>query len=322
MDAVIQLLISIALAYGYAAGGMLILRSIARPGLVLSTVAPAAVLFIPLSIPAGLPIFRAIAALAGVELMFKMIDLARERREGRRVSVADVLKFLIPFPAFVVVLADRRRRRVSGGELKPALLKVMLGGCVAGVTLCIFAALSANDFLESHFALDHAVKVLLFVGLVESLSRWVCGLERLAGCDTSPPMQSTFLSRTAAEFWWRFNHRVHRWLDCNVFRPAGGRHRPVRGTVWAFLVSALIHEALFAVATSRVDGYQFAFFALQIPAVLISRRLARFARSHGTGGNIVAWSATMLWFYFTSMFFFHAVGRIFPGYYAGEPWLP
>jgi hypothetical protein len=79
-----------------------------------------------------------------------------------------------------------------------------------------------------------------------------------------------------------------------------------------FLFSGAFHEAAFALATSRWTGYQFAFFAIQGPAVIASRPLERLARRGGIGGRITAHGVTILFLFATSVFFFHGVSEIFP----------
>ena len=89
-----------------------------------------------------------------------------------------------------------------------------------------------------------------------------------------------------------------------------------------FLLSGLFHEVMFDIATSHVDGYQLAFFSLQVPAVLASGRLERLARRGGLVAKGVAHGLTILWMAATSVFFFRGVHRIFPFVYVSEPWLP
>lgn len=50
----------------------------------------------------------------------------------------------------------------------------------------------------------------------------------------------------------------------------------------------------FALATSRLTGYQFAFFAIQGPAALASGRLERLAKRGGIAGKITAHAATII----------------------------
>jgi len=89
-----------------------------------------------------------------------------------------------------------------------------------------------------------------------------------------------------------------------------------------FLISAVVHELMFGIATSRFDGYQFLFFTLQGPAILASRPLSRWARRYGLFGITALRGSTIVWMYFTSMLFFHGVNRIFSFTYASTPWLP
>jgi MBOAT, membrane-bound O-acyltransferase family len=150
----------------------------------------------------------------------------------------------------------------------------------------------------------------------------MCGLERLAGFDTTPIVRNAYLSRTISEFWLRFNYRVHDWLYCNVFQATGGRRAPVRGMLLVFLVSGLFHELAFALATSRLSGYQFAFFTIQGPAALASGRLLRLARRGGIVGKIMAHGATILFVAVTSVLFFDGVSKIFPFVYTSQSPLP
>ncbi len=138
------------------------------------------------------------------------------------------------------------------------------------------------------------------------------GLERLAGFDTRPIVRNAFLARTVAEFWCRFNGRMHAWYRRNVFRPSGGWHAPARATALVFLVSGLHHELMFGIATSGFTGYQLAFFLVQAPAVLASGRLERLARRGGLAGKVAAHGITILFLSVTSVLFFHGVSRVFP----------
>ena len=85
--------------------------------------------------------------------------------------------------------------------------------------------------------------LLTFVLAIESLARALCGLERLAGFDTTPIIRNAYLSRTVSEFWRRYNSRIHDWLYRNVFQATGGRRAPVRSVLLVFLVICyVLHE--------------------------------------------------------------------------------
>jgi hypothetical protein len=115
---------------------------------------------------------------------------------------------------------------------------------------------------------------------------------------------------------------MHDWLYRNVFEATGGRRAPIRSVLAAFLVSGIFHELAFALATSRITGYQFMFFTIQGPAALASRKLERLARRGGIAGKIAAHGFTLLFLAITSVLFFDGVSKIFPFIYASVSPLP
>jgi D-alanyl-lipoteichoic acid acyltransferase DltB (MBOAT superfamily) len=190
---------------------------------------------------------------------------------------------------------------------------------VVAAIFALMEPLSHIQAVRESFLLDHALKVAMFVVLMEAGSYLMQTIERLLGFDTSRPMRDFYLSLTPAEFWSRYNTRIHSWLEANVYRPCGGG---IRGVVAVFLFSAAFHELAFDIATSHPDGYQFTFFMLQAPAVIASPSLKRFADRYGAAGQALVRMLTIAWFFFTSIFFFRGVERVFPIVYASQPWLP
>ncbi len=280
-----------------------------------------------LLIPAGFVIARAFALLVLVDLFMKLVDLGRRQMRANAESVkwSDYVLFLIPFPVFLVGYDRKRRawrvaRRCARAESWD-IFRLVAGA--AAFTLClVLMLLSGRSFVvRPSFPLEHAAKLALFLVGIESLAQALCGLERLVGFHTTPIIDRAFLSRTPAEFWRRFNTRVHDWLNHNFFVPRGV-HAPFCGIVAVFVVSALLHELAFGIATSHFDGYQAAFFLLQAPAVMVSRPLARVALAWGNLGSMLARAATAGWIAATSILFFHGIDRVFPFYYASQPWLP
>lgn len=323
MDGLIQLLLIVAVAFAYAVSVRPLLRNHTGVSAFLSACAAIGVLFVPMLVSRDSVVPRTLALLVCTELMFKMVDYSREfRRRPVPPTSAEYHRFLIPFPPFLVVLRDRDRYLSQPIARVPELLRAVLGASLFATGFVLLDLVNGIPLLRSHFAFDHAIKLVIFVGTIESLSQMVYGMERLAGYDTTPPMRFAFLSRTVAEFWCRYNNRVHVWFDVNVFRPLGGRRAPLRGILLVFLVSGIHHELGFAIATSRIDGYQFTFFLLQVPAVACSRMLQRYSRRSGIIGRALVYGLTVIWLYFTSMFFFHGVNRVFPFFYVSDPWLP
>lgn len=277
----------------------------------------------PLLIPSANVGLRAASAFASGDIAFKMVDYFRQWGNlDRSIVLRDYYRFLIPFPVLSAVYPEHKRRLLRPESLWPQFLR--LSGGVFGFTIAFLTVrrLSGIALLRSSFALNHAVMLLIFVLGIESLSRALCGLEHLAGFDTTLIIRNAYLSRTVAEFWRRYNCRIHDWLFRNVFQTTGGRRAPVRSMLLVFLVSGLFHEVAFALATSRLTGYQLAFFTIQAPAVLASGRLERLVRRGGIAGRITAHGATILFVGVTSILFFDGVSKIFPFVYVSPSPLP
>ncbi len=324
MKTVGWLFLAVAIAYGSAAVAPLLrYRLRGRVGAFAGWCFVPVILACPWLIPSANMGLRAVSAFASGDISFKMVDYFRQwGHVERSLVLREYYRFLIPFPVFSAVYPDHKRRLLRPESPWPPVLR-LLGGIV-GVTIALMAlsALSRIGLVRSSFALNHALMLLTFVLAIESLSRALCGLERLVGFDTTPIIRNAYLSRTVSEFWRRYNNRIHDWLYRNVFQATGGRRAPVRSMLLVFLVSGLFHEVMFALATSRLTGYQFAFFTIQGPAALTSGRLERLARRGGIAGKIAAHGATILFFAVTSVLFFDGVSKIFPFIYASESPLP
>jgi hypothetical protein len=281
------------------------------------------VLVCPLLIPSANIGLRAASAFASGEITLKIVDYFRHwGKVDRSIVLREYYRFLIPFPALSVVYPDHKQRLLRRDSSWPQVLRLV--GGIVGFTLAILAvrSLSDIDLFRSSFALNHAVALPIFVIGIESLSRALYGLERLARFDTTPTIRNAYLSRTVSEFWRRYNVRIHDWLYRNIFQASGGRRAPVRSILLVYLFSGIFHEVMFALATSRLTGYQFAFFTLQGPAALASGRLERLARRGGIAGMIAAHGTTIIFLAVTSVLFFDGVSKIFPFIYASRSPLP
>jgi hypothetical protein len=318
------LFLAILVAYGCAAVAPLLryrLRS--RSGALVGWCFVPIILVCPLLIPSADVGLRAASAFASGDITFKMVEYFRNWGHGERsIVLRDYYRFLIPFPVLSAVYPDHKRRLLRPESPWPQVLRLF--GGIVGFTMALQAirALSGITPLRSSFALNYAVMLPTFVLGIESLSRALCGLERLAGFDTTPIIRNAYLSRTISEFWRRYNYRIHDWLYRNVFQTTGGRRAPARSVLLVFLVSGLFHEVAFSLATSRLTGYQLAFFTIQGPAALASGRLERLARRGGIAGKITAHGATILFVAVTSVLFFDGVSKIFPFVYASQSPLP
>jgi hypothetical protein len=275
-----------------------------------------AILICPLFIPADQIGLRALAAFLVNEVAMKVVDYCSR---GRNPSLRDFLWFLIPFPSLAVVFSEHNRRLLAPDRPWPHIARLIVGSLVVTTSFLLLHQAKRIAVLQLNFALDHTFKVLLFIPTIEAISRVLFALERLAGFDTKPMIRNAFLARTPAEFWRRYNHRVHDWLFRNVFIPSGGARKPFLGVVIVFVFSSVFHELMFGIATSVFDGCQLLFFLLQIPAVLASGSLERIAKHHGVVGKIFAHAVTILFLAVTSVLFFKGVSRVFPFVYA-NPW--
>ncbi len=277
----------------------------------------------PIFIPSDHVGMRAASAFISGDIFFKLVDdLQRGSDRARSLTRREYFRFLIPFPILCTVYPDHKRRLTRPESPWPQVLR-LIGG-ILGCTLAVVSiiALSETALIRSSFALNHVVMLLTFVLAIESLSRALCGLERLAGFDTTPIVRNAYLSRTVSEFWRRYNGRVHDWFYRNVFLATGGRRTPVRSLLLVFFASGVFHEVMFAQATSRLTGYQFAFFMLQGPATLVSGPFERLASRGGIAGKLMAHGMTMIFMAVTSILFFNGVSEVFPFIYASQSPLP
>ncbi|MBX3442344.1 MAG: hypothetical protein KF774_08045 [Planctomyces sp.] len=309
-------------AYGLAlAFGMALRWPRAAPWLACACSAPVAASL--LLVPASSPPLRALAAVFGMDVILKMIDASRRAGEyaNGRQGWLRYLRFLCPVPVLLATGEERALTLRSRPPKGPALLLAVSGTVAFAACWQAVVWLHDSPLLRSSFVLDHVVKVAFAGVCLRVCSEMLTGWERLAGYDSQPPLNRIELSRTPAEFWLRHNRRVQAWLSRNVFRPAGGLRHPAWGVVLVFAVSGLLHEVMFDLAMSRIDGCQLAFFVLQIPAVLLSPALERFLRGGGWRTS-AARVLTFLWIAASSVLFFRGVGIIFPFAYSGGPISP
>ncbi|HVJ66356.1 MAG TPA: MBOAT family O-acyltransferase, partial [Caulifigura sp.] len=270
----------------------------------------------PVLVPSEFPGARALSVFVGFDAMFRVIDVSRRQRDGNVAgSLRTDLGFFVPFPVLLVTGEERSAARRITSTIGAAVARAAAGLTLFLAAWTVLFALQKSQTLRSSFALDHTVKSTLFAVTLEIIGSLAAGLERLCGFDAPRLMNRILCSRTPAEFWLRYNTRVHLWMLRNVFRRVGAAHHPVWGVTFVFFVSAVFHEAAFDVALSRIDGTQFAFFMLQIPAVLASPALERFAKRGGVPARVMAHAVTIMWLLITSVLFFRGIGKIFPFYY-------
>ena len=322
MHELLAFFFSVTAAYGYALAAWPILRMRSRA--VVSTIMGISVFVCPLLIPAEHVILRAIVTFLCAELMLKMLDVARQfRRRGRdAVGFPSYSRFLIPFPVLLVIFGRRENRTPFRGSWRLMGLKILSAAVVVVLGFALVELFAQFSIVRTYFLVDHLLKLAIFVLTIEGISRLANGLERLAGFDIRPVIDRAYVAQTVAEFWCRYNNRVHAWFENNMFAPVVRYGSPAWGITLCFVASGVFHELGFGIATSRFDGYQFLFFMLQAPAVFVSRSLHRWASRGSIANKLAVHGFTVAWMSATSIFFFHGVNRVFPFFYASEPWLP
>ncbi len=181
--------------------------------------------------------------------------------------------------------------------------------------------LVVSGFGRSSFFVDHLLKVLVLYVIIESLSHAGYAIGRLAGYDVILIIDFAILSRSPADFWQRYNRMVGAWLARNVFIPCGGKAKKIRAVLLTFLVSGIIHEYLFDIAISEVNGYQMAFFLVQALGVMSSGLLERLSNRQAAG-DILARLVTIAFVLLSSILFFTCFDKMCPWFYTAESWLP
>jgi hypothetical protein len=314
---------SIAAAYIVALAVWPLLISGTKLNLVGTVLAIIGISVCPALIPPDHSMARAFSCLWCLDSLFRVLDCARQlrKRTANPVAWRAYWTFLIPFPFLLTVFGQKRRISLTLHDNRADLIRCCGSLAVTAMALLLCVQSHHIEALRESFLLDYLTKLVLFAVGVEAASQCQVALERLSGYSAPPLINQAYLARTPAEFWFRYNQRVRQWLHANVFVPCGGRRSPLTGIVAVFLFSAIFHEFFFSLALSQLEGYQFAFFVLQIPAVLVSPQLERLA-ARGVGGRFVAHGLTWLWFAGTSPLFFHGLDRVFPVFYVSRPWLP
>jgi hypothetical protein len=196
------------------------------------------------------------------------------------------------------------------GRLAAGLAKLGLGY----LTLEGFGVL---DWEAQSFWAEHCVKALGFFVCLLGLFQAIAAVWRLFGEVAREPHENALLPHSPAELWRRYNRIVHQFLLEDVFKPSGGRRRPLRGVMAAFLVSGMLHEYLFSWLAGRLQGLQLGFFLLQGAAVALTVRVKP------RGLRRIAWAAATLAFNLaTSVLFFASFDEVLPFYVNDPPaWL-
>jgi len=209
--------------------------------------------------------------------------------KGVRAGVGRKLGFLfgwIGMDAAEFFSEKRTAKKPRAAEWGFAALKILFGS----VLLWTFTrrVLAVNDLLAGWTGMVGLIFILHF-GLFHLLSlAW-----RAAGFNAVPLMRAPLLARSLGEFWgerWNtaFNELAARFLFHPLRRKVGVR----AATMFAFLVSGLVHDLVISVPARGGYGLPTLYFLLQGAGVLFER--TRFARRCGLGRGFRGWLFTVI----------------------------
>jgi hypothetical protein len=277
----------------------------------LALLAIALIALTPLSIPATARFPRFLSAVIAIALMVKLYDLHRTCGPSLRPTLGAYVAYLPNWLSVVwrkLAATPCPTRRESTRRLGIALLQAAAAGA-------LFVWMLRLDWEFRPFLVEHSIKVFSLFLVLIPVTHAYTALWRLCGGRGLDPMDRPLLAVTPADFWRRYNRPAQQFFHDHVYRCI--RRSPLRAVVITFVVSALIHEYVFDISVSRVQGYQTIFFLLQGAAVAATIRFR-------PAGHWV-WPAIAATFFFnltSSIFFFASVQGVVPFYANGLPaWL-
>ena len=265
----------------------------------------------PLCIPATARFSRLLAAINAVALMVKLYDLHVTCSPTLRPTFSAYLAYLPNWLSVVwrkLHATPRPTPRENARRLGNALVQAAAG-------IALFIWVMHRDWRGVPFLFEHAAKAFTFFLTLIPITHAHTALWRLAGGRGLDPMDRPLLAASPAQFWRRYNRPAQQFFHDHIYRCVGGP--PIRAIIATFVISAVIHEYVFAIALSRVQGYQTIFFLLQ--GIVVAATI----RARPTGRRVwPAIAATFLFKFTSSIFFFASVHSVIPIYANGlPPWL-
>ena len=224
------------------------------------------VLGAPLMISPDHKFTRLILAIVSLVVFSKLADLHHPR------SRFPGLREFVSFMGHPTDLVFRRRsthRPDRNSELKRLAGLLLLFSVSSVLSWFVFQA----NLGQHSFALEHTLKVLALAPAMVAAANAMASLWRIFVEPSRDPFGNIFTAPTPAEFWRRYNRVMGQFLYENIFRSAGGRRAPIRGTLATFAYSSVVHEYIFGIALESVQGYQTAFFMIQGVAVCATLRI-------------------------------------------------
>ena len=235
------------------------------------------VITFPFLIPSDFKLLRFFLFLLLFHFGVKNVDLALRRGISPQESFSfkEYLRELsVGFGGLYNAIRERGSPDVKGG------IKYLF----AGIYQFAFGMLVI--FLNTYFRtpewswpISSILKLGCFYWFGSALTDLNFSLCRFLGREVSPVYNEPIRAVSPEDLWSnRINLYMRQYLIRFVFLPLGGAKRPNLGIMVTFLVSGVIHEYQFDVASSAVKGYVLAFFAANGLAVVLERKFKRFLR--------------------------------------------
>jgi hypothetical protein len=261
-------------------------------------------LVLPVVVPADRPLSRALVAIFAATFVIKLYDLDRTAERGLVPSWWAYLLFLAsPF-----CHVYRRLQAAPVPTARQNLVRLGRGSVLVAVGATGFAIARIVD--TESFLLEHAAKVTFGFVIVYGCAEFAFALWSQAGLRGYPQFKNFFGARTPADFWRRYNRPVTQYMFENVYRPVGGARAPVRATLAAFFVSAVLHEYIAGIALQSVQGFQLAFFMIHGVAVAATQRL----QPRGRAAVVAGIAATILFNIAVALLFCATAAQMFDLY--------
>jgi len=263
-----------------------------------------AALLTPTIIPAGEPLVRFLVALNAVFLLVKLYDVLADTNQGQRLGPRTFATFLMS-----PVLCRQAPDIKTFHSRRRCLLQLVTAFVGLSMATATLVGLFLVNWRPSPWLLEHGVKVVTLILVTVNFCGLLVAVWQLCGGASGDIMRQPMLARTPADFWRRFNVPMQRFFNERIFKPMGGRQKPICASLVVFVISGIIHEYVFGIALCRVQGWQMAFFILQWCAVVMTIRIKPQA------GRVVPWMmATLIFNILSGVLFFASVNGLVPFY--------
>ena len=222
------------------------------------------------------------------------------RREGFRASRVRAIGYLIAWPgmdARTFLNAEKKPPKPVLSEWLMAFLKTALGGTLFwGIARLIPA---------QHLLLRGWVGMIGIIFLLHFGSFHIMALLwQRKGVAAFPIMRAPVRAVSLGDFWgnrWNLGFRqlTYQW----VFQPSRGRVGPAWATLFAFLVSGVVHEAVISLPAGAGYGLPTGYFLVQGMGVVVERSVL--GERLGLGRGKAGWFFTFLFTVGPAFWLFH-----------------